>query len=155
MRILGIDYGDRRIGLAISDPMGIIAHGLPTLKNASEEQVLREIGAIIREREVEEIVLGLPRNMNDTLGPQAQKVMKFAEKLTPLGKPVHLADERLTSERARRVMDEAGFSFARQRRSVDRMAAQFILQTYLDARRSTPAYQADEQGQTETDADEQ
>ncbi len=139
MRVLGIDYGGRRIGLAISDPMGMIAHGLPTLKNESEEQVLKALGALIQEREVEAIALGLPRNMNDTLGPQAQKVMQFAEKLAVFGKPVHLVDERLTSERAHRAMDEAGFSFAKQRRSVDRMAAQFILQLHLDSTRSKAA----------------
>jgi putative holliday junction resolvase len=139
MRILGIDYGGRRIGLAISDPMMMIAHGLPTLKNESEEQVLKELGELIREREVDEFVLGLPRNMNDTLGPQAQKVMQFAEKLAAFGKPVRFVDERLTTERARRAMDEAGFSFAKQKRNVDRMAAQFILQLYLDLSRSKAA----------------
>ena len=117
----------------------MIAHGLPTLKNESEEQALTAIGALVREREVEAIALGLPRNMNDTLGPQAQKVMQFAEKLAAFGKPVHLVDERLTTERARRAMDEAGFSFAKQKRNVDRMAAQFILQLYLDSSRSKAA----------------
>lgn len=135
MRLLGIDYGDRRIGLAISDELGLMAHGLPTLMNESDEQVLKHLEKIIADREVAGIVVGLPRNMDDSLGPQAQKAMDFAARLELLGKPVHFVDERLTTERARRVMDEAGLSWRQQRRKVDRMAAQFILQIYLDQAR--------------------
>ena len=134
MRILGIDYGDRRIGLAVSDPLHLIAGGLETLTNTSEEQVLDYLRCLVVEREVSEIVVGLPRNMDGSLGPQAQKVMRFAEKLETLGKPVHLADERLTTERAQRVMTDAGLSWQKRRKKVDRMAAQFILQGHLDAR---------------------
>lgn len=138
MRILGIDYGGARIGLAISDPSGLIAQGLPTLKVRSEPETFAALRALVEEREVDEIVIGLPRNMDDSLGPQAQKTMKFAESLKTLGKPVHLVDERMTSERAHRVMVEAGFSWQKQRQHVDRMAAQFILQAFLDARRNAP-----------------
>ena len=79
MRILGIDYGDRRIGLAVSDPGGIIARGLPTLKNEGEAEALSAIRRLVEENEVAEIVVGLPRNMDDSLGPQARKAMRFAE----------------------------------------------------------------------------
>lgn len=139
MRILGIDYGERRIGLAISDALGLIANGLPTLPHRSEEQVMGVLRQTITERGVEEIVVGLPRNMNGSLGSQATVVMRFAESLRSLGLPVHLSDERLTTERATRVMRDAGLSRERQRRNVDRMAAQFILQKFLDSIRNSNA----------------
>lgn len=138
MRILGIDHGGRRIGLAISDSLGMIAHGLPTLTRVTEEEAVAHVAKLVAEREVDEVVVGLPRNMDDSVGPQAQKAMQFAEKLRAIGKPVHLSDERLTSERAHRVMSEAGLSWQKQRQKVDRMAAQFILQTWLDARKQGP-----------------
>ena len=132
MRVLGVDYGARRIGLAISDALGLAAHGLPTLAHRSEEQVLDAVRTLIEEREVERIVVGLPRNMDGSLGPQAEKVMGFARKLEGLGRPVEFADERLTTERAERVMKDAGLTRAQRRKRVDRMAAKFILQLHLD-----------------------
>ena len=134
MRILGIDHGERRIGLALSDPLGIIAGGLPTLAVTSEEQAVDEIRQLVRTREVEQIVVGLPRNMDGSIGPQAELAQAFAAKLEALGKPVHLVDERLTTERAQRTMKDAGFSHGKRRKHVDRMAAQFILQAWLDGR---------------------
>lgn len=139
MRSMGIDYGGKRVGVAVSDGLGMLAHGLPTLRNTSDEEVIAELKKIIADREVGEIVIGLPRNMNDTLGPQAQRVTAFAEKLKPLGLPIHFIDERLTTERARRVMLDAGMTHAQQRKNVDRMAAQFILQIHLDARKVAPS----------------
>jgi putative Holliday junction resolvase len=138
VRILGIDYGDRRIGLAMSDPGAIIARGLPTLKNEGEAEVLAAIRRLVEEHEIAEIVVGLPRNMDDSLGPQAQKTMRFAEQLKVLGRKIHLVDERLTTEQARRVMTEAGLSREQQHRRVDRVAAQFILQIFLDSSRRPP-----------------
>ncbi len=135
VKILGVDYGDRRVGLAVSDDIGLVAHGLGTLENVSQPQLIESMRRVVEAREVEEIVVGLPRNMNGSLGPQARKVMRFAEELKVLGRPVHLVDERLTTERARRTMKDAGLSRAKQRHRVDRMAAQFILQPYLDARK--------------------
>jgi putative holliday junction resolvase len=135
VRILGIDYGDRRIGLAVSDPGAIIARGLPTLKNQGEAEVLAAIRKLVEEFEIAEIVVGLPRNMDDSLGPQAQKTMRFAEQLEVLGRKVHLVDERLTTEQARRAMTEAGLSREQQHHRVDRVAAQLILQIFLDSSR--------------------
>ncbi len=135
MRILGIDYGDRRIGLAVSDPDAIIARGLPTLRNEGEAEVLAAIRRLVEEHEVAEIVVGLPRNMDDSIGPQAQKTMRFAEGLKVLGLKVHLVDERLTTEQAKRVMTEAGLSREQQHKRMDRVAAQLILQIYLDSSR--------------------
>ena len=132
MRILGIDYGDRRIGLAVSDELGLVAHGLPTLTNDSAPQVLDAIRRLTAERDVQSIVLGLPRNMDGSIGPQARKVIAFAESLKSVGLAVHLVDERLTTERARRAMQEAGLKRSKHRTKIDRMAAQFILQAYLD-----------------------
>ena len=136
MRVLGIDHGDRRIGIAMSDALGLAAHGLPTLKNQSEKEVLAALREIIEAHGVERIVVGLPRNMDGSLGEQAQKAARFAETLKTFGLPVDFADERLTSERARRVMSEAGLSRAKQKQKVDRLAAQFILQLYLDGSRN-------------------
>ena len=134
MRALGIDYGDRRIGLAVSDPRGIVAHGLPTIENISLEETMAVLRDIVAEREVDDIVVGLPLNMDGSEGEQAQKVRAFAAAVAVLGKPVHFVDERLTSERAERVMKEAGLSYAKRRKRIDRLAAQFILQAFLDRR---------------------
>ena len=132
MSVLAIDYGERRIGLAASDRLGLAAHGLPTIVNTSPEDVVVALRRIVEEREVEEIVVGLPLNMDGSEGPQAEKTRAFGETLKALGLPVHFIDERLTSERAERTMKEAGLSFAKRRKRVDRMAAQFILRAYLD-----------------------
>ncbi len=139
MRVLGIDYGNRRIGLAISDEIGLIAHGLPTLTHKAEAQVLAALRQLIEEHDIAEIVVGLPRNMDGSIGPQAEKAMAFAESLEALGLPVHLVDERLTTERAKRALEEAGLTSPKHRAKRDRMAAQFILQTFLDTPRSPPA----------------
>jgi len=137
MRVLGIDYGKRRIGLAVSDPDGVIARGLPTLKNEGEAEALAAIRRLVEEHDAAEIVVGLPRNMDDSLGPQARETMRFAESLKLLGRKIHLVDERLTTAQARRAMAEAGLSRRRQQRHVDRAAAQLILQIFLDSSRKT------------------
>ena len=139
MRTLGIDHGEKRIGLAVSDTLGIAAHGLPTLQNRSPQETLLAIRRIIAERNINEIVVGLPLNMNGSNGPQAQAATAFANSLKALGLPVHLVDERLTSERARRTLRESGLTRSKQRRLVDRIAAQFILQTHLDTHPKSPA----------------
>lgn len=134
MRVLGVDYGERRTGLAVSDALGLAAHGLPTLTRLPEEQVVAEIVQLAKERDAEAVIVGLPRNMDGSLGPQARKTLAFARKLADAGLSIKLVDERLTTERAHRVMDEAGMSFREKRPRVDRMAAQFILQIYLDSK---------------------
>jgi len=120
------------MGLAVSDALGIAAHGLKTLERKTLEQDFETIERIVEERGIEGVVLGLPRNMDGSLGPQAKRVQAFAEKLKErLGLPVHMVDERLTTERAQRTMLDAGLSLRRRRERVDRMAAQFILQQFL------------------------
>lgn len=139
MRTLGIDHGEKRIGLAVSDALSIAAHGLPTLANRSPAETLDALRHIVAAQQITRIVIGLPLNMDGSEGGQARAARAFAQSLQPLGLPLHFIDERLTSERARRTLSEAGLSRAKQRKRTDRMAAQFILQAFLDQnRRPTP-----------------
>jgi putative Holliday junction resolvase len=136
MRILGIDYGKKRIGLALSDPLGITAQGLPTLYRKDLEEDMEGLARIIREKEVSEIVVGLPKRMDDTLGPEAQEVLGFVEELKArFSLPIHLVDERLSTVRAHRAMKEIGGLTRKERTGkADKIAAQLILQDYLDRR---------------------
>ncbi len=133
MRILGIDYGEKRVGLAISTPVGFIARGLPTIERMEGVDYLEELSDVIKEKEVGEIVVGLPKNMNDTIGEKAEEVLVLVETLkSRFGIPVHTVDERLTTVRAHKVMSEAKMSKKGKKRRVDMVAAQFILQCHLD-----------------------
>ncbi|MBN3525734.1 Holliday junction resolvase RuvX [Paenibacillus apiarius] len=133
MKILGLDYGDRKIGVAVSDAFGWTAQGLEVIVQRKPEDVMRRIGEIVREHGVEEIVLGLPKNMNGTIGPRGELSKSFAEQLQQsFGLPVHLWDERLSTVSAERTLLEADVSRKKRRQVVDKMAATIILQTYLD-----------------------
>lgn len=137
MRILGIDYGDKRIGLALSDPMGIIASGLPTLERNSIDNDIKKLLDVIQENEVEEIVIGLPKNMNNTLGKKAEEVFEFVKVLkTYVSVPIHTFDERLSSVIGNRALREANLSWKKRKKKVDMVAAQLILQKYLDLGKS-------------------
>ena len=137
MRILGIDYGEKRTGLAISDPLGITAQPLPTVEGLSMEELLKKISEIATEKEVEEIVVGLPRNMNGTVGKAGERVMDFAARLeAEAGCRVMVEDERLTTMMADRALTALGEKPKARRRKLDRMAAQLILQSYLDRKRA-------------------
>lgn len=134
MRILGLDIGDRTIGVAISDPLGWIAQGVTTIRRKKEEYDLNELEKICKEYNVELIVSGLPKNMNGTLGPQSEKVMDFCEKIQEkLNLPIKMWDERLTTVAAHRAMLEADLSRAKRKKIVDKIAATYILQGYLDS----------------------
>ncbi len=136
MRYLGLDVGDRRIGVALSDETGTLAGGLPTLERVGPRKDPRAIARLVREREVGEVVVGLPRSLDGTLGPQAQKVMEFAEQLRAVVKvPVVSWDERFTSTMAQQVLAEAGASWRERKANVDKVAAVLILQSYLDYRK--------------------
>lgn len=140
IRVLGLDPGARRIGVAVSDPMGWSAQGLPTIQRQSDKQAIEEIRRIVEDLGVERIVVGLPRNMDGTIGTQARKVLALAELLrASLGLPVETWDERLTTVAAQKSMTETRLSRARRKRTVDRIAAQFILQGYLDSLRARAA----------------
>ncbi len=133
MRILGIDYGTKRIGLAVSDELGFTAQPLPFV----EAGELAQIAGIVRQREVTRIVIGLPRNMDGSYGPAAEAAREFVGKLKPLvSVPIEMWDERLTTSQAQRVLTEGNVSRAKRKEKVDSMAAQLMLQSYLDAHAS-------------------
>jgi putative Holliday junction resolvase len=135
MRILGLDYGDRRVGVALSDPFGWTAQGLEMIERKREGDDFRRIAALVKEHEVDSIVVGLPKNMNGTIGPRGEICMAFAEELRQtLSLPVHLWDERLTTVAATRTLIEADVSRRKRKLVVDKMAAALLLQNYLDSR---------------------
>ncbi|MDT3424997.1 putative Holliday junction resolvase [Paenibacillus forsythiae] len=134
MRKLGLDYGDRRIGAAVSDAFGWTAQGLETIERRRDGSELERIRRLIEEYEVSEVVVGLPKNMNGTVGPRGELCIEFANRLREtLGLPVSLWDERLTTVSAERVLIEGDVSRKKRKGIVDKMAAVLILQNYLDA----------------------
>jgi putative Holliday junction resolvase len=134
-RILAIDYGSRRMGLAVSDLLGITAQGLETLERKNKRADFARLERTIREYQVREIVLGYPLRMSGQEGTQSQKVAEFAEELRKKFEiPVHLWDERLTSAEANRLLRDAEVSSRKRAQAVDRMAAVLILQAFLQAR---------------------
>jgi putative Holliday junction resolvase len=138
MRIIGIDYGDKRIGIAISDPLGITAFGVAVIgKGETFEEDIKELKKIIKKYEgVDEILIGLPKTMAGQIGIQAEKVLKFQEALKSAFKiPINTWDERLTTVQAERTLIEAGLSGKKRRKVVDKSAAAYILQSYLDSKR--------------------
>lgn len=134
MRILAMDVGNRRVGMAISDPMGWTAQGIETLERKNNKQDMEQIAKLIKRYNPEKIVIGLPKNMNGSIGPQGQKVKEFAELLKSevYKGEIIFWDERLTSVMANRLMIDADVSRAKRKKKVDKMAAVFILQSYLD-----------------------
>ena len=136
MRILGLDYGSKTVGVAVSDPLGFTAQGVEIIRRKSENkmrQTLARIEELIAQYQVEEIVLGLPNNMNNTLGDRAEKSLELKETLERrTGLPVVMWDERLTTVSANRVLMETGVRRENRKEHVDEIAAVFILQGYLD-----------------------
>lgn len=136
MRILGLDYGSKTVGVAVSDPLGFTAQGVEIIRRKSENkmrQTLARIEEVIAQYQVEEIVLGLPKNMNNTLGDRAEKSLELKETLERrTGLPVVMWDERLTTVSANRVLMETGVRRENRKEHVDEIAAVFILQGYLD-----------------------
>ncbi|MDR3749281.1 MAG: Holliday junction resolvase RuvX [Acidobacteriota bacterium] len=136
-RILALDFGSRNIGLAITDPLGLTAQGLPTLRRSTKRNDLDYLRRLIKQHAVGEIVIGLPLRMSGIEGIQSQKVHQFAEELRRKFKlPVHLYDERLTSVEANRLLRETEMSIRRRAAVVDLMAAVLILQSFMEFRRS-------------------
>ena len=134
MRMLGIDWGERRIGLAVSDPDGQVAVPVATLEVSGERQALEGVAAAGRERECRRMVMGLPLNMDGTEGAMARKTRAFAEKLEKrTGLPVVLLDERLSSWSAERQLHAANRKCSRRDGLKDKLAARIILQEYLDS----------------------
>ena len=138
MRIMGLDYGSKTIGVAISDPLGLTAQGIEIIRREDENKLrksLRRIEELVSEYHVEEIVLGFPKNMNNTIGERAQKSLELKEMLERrCGLPVIMWDERLTTVEANRTLMESGVRRENRSKYVDMIAAVFILQGYLDAK---------------------
>ena len=138
MRIMGLDYGTKTVGVALSDAMLMIAQPYETItreRPAQLRKTLQRLEVIIKEQEVGEIVLGLPKNMNNTEGERAAATREFQEMLerrTLL--PVYLQDERLTTIEADRILEETGVAHSARKEHIDKIAAAIILQTYLDGR---------------------
>jgi putative Holliday junction resolvase len=137
MRILGLDYGSKTIGVAVSDPLGLTAQGIETIHRKDENKLrksLARVEELVREYEVETIVLGFPKNMNNTIGDRAVKSLELKETLERrTGLPVVMWDERLTTVEANRTLMESGVRREERGKYVDKIAAVFILQGYLDS----------------------
>ena len=137
-RLLGLDVGSRTIGMAVSDPLGITAQGLETIRRTNKRADLQQLAQVIREYGVSEIVVGYPLRLSGAAGAQAEKMTAFAEELRRRFKlPVHLWDERLTSAEANRLLRETEMSVRRRGQVVDRMAAVLILQAFMEHRAAT------------------
>jgi len=134
-RILALDVGSRRIGLAVTDALGITAQGLPTLERTNKRDDFAALRRVIRKQDVAEIVVGHPLRMSGESSSQTEKVVAFAEALRQhFSGPVHLWDERLTSAQANRLLDESGHTRLERKGVVDQVAAVLILQSFLEAR---------------------
>lgn len=133
-RFLGIDYGDVRIGVALSDPTALIASPLAFIQNDKIDSVLLKLRSLVDEYQITCIVIGLPKNMNGTLGERSQKTMGFAEACRQaVPTQIELWDERLTSVQANKVLLQADVSRKKRKKVIDSMAAQLLLQSYLDS----------------------
>ncbi len=136
IRVLAIDYGQKRIGVALSDPLGFTAQSLKTLLFVSEKKFIEDLKAICLEHQVTEVVIGLPINMDSSHGPKANEVMRLLPKMKEsLTVPVLTWDERLTSKEAGRLMIQEGLSREKQKSKSDELAAILILQNYLEYKR--------------------
>ena len=137
IRIMGLDYGSKTVGVAISDPLGLTAQGIEIIRRTSENKLRRtlvRIEELVREYEVTTIVLGFPKNMNNTVGERGEKSLEFKEMLERrTGIPVIMWDERLTTVSANRTLMESGVRREDRKEYVDMIAAVYILQGYLDS----------------------
>jgi putative Holliday junction resolvase len=134
-RVLGVDFGRRRIGLALSDALQITARPLGPVDGSEADRAAEEIGALARENEVVEIVVGLPYNMDGSEGASAHAARDFAERIARAAKlPVTTWDERLTSRQAERLLRDADLSARKRKKRIDSLAAQIMLQALLDSR---------------------
>lgn len=137
MRIMAIDYGDAHTGVAISDPTGMLAGWTTTINSRKQDVVVEQLKEIITEWQVTELVLGYPKNMNDTKGERVLKSEALGQRLeAETGLPVHLWDERLTTVDAHRILSENGRRGKKQKQTVDAVAATLILEGYLGFRRN-------------------
>ncbi len=137
MRILSLDVGEKKIGIAISDALGITAQPLQTIRRDGQNSYLRLLQAVIAEKNVTKVIVGLPLNMNGTEGRVARGIYEFVDRLREnVSVPVQLWDERLTTMEAERILLQADVSRKRRKKADDAIAAQLILQSYLNSHRS-------------------
>jgi len=137
VRLLGLDVGEKTVGVAVSDELGLTAQGVTVIRRSSKEADLKALRELAAFYGAEGLVLGLPRNMNGSLGPKAREVERFGEWVgEALGLPVEYVDERLTTVAAQRTLLEGDTPRAKRRRVVDQVAAVLILQGYLDRQRN-------------------
>ena len=137
-RVLGVDYGERRIGLAVSDALGVTAQPVGVVTVASPREAIVAVERAVEQYEATHVVVGLPKSLSGHIGPKALETIRFVvayQRTLPV--PVSVWDERLTTASAERVMADAGVNSRKRRGTVDVVAAQLILQSYLDARRHT------------------
>ncbi len=134
MRYLGLDLGSRTLGMAISDSLGIIASSYKIIRHDEEyEGLIAEVESVVKEKQIEAIVLGLPKNMNNTIGPKGELSFHFKEMLEDrMHIPVYLQDERLTTKQAENLLINNDTSRKKRKKVIDSMAATIILQSYLD-----------------------
>ena len=136
-RIMGLDIGNKTIGVAVSDLMGLTAQGVTTIKRVGKKKDIEAIKQIISEKQVNKIVSGLPKNMNGTVGPQGEKVQKFCELLKEeTNLPIEFWDERLSTVAAERSLIEGNVRRENRKKVIDMLAAVIILQGYLDLKRN-------------------
>ncbi len=140
MRILALDVGEKNIGLAVSDELGWTAQGLPTLRRQTKDKDISTIADIVKDKHVTEIVVGMPVNLDGSLGKKAKEITSFLEDLKKkVTSSIKAWDERLSSVQAEKVMLEADLSRKKRKRKIDKIAAQLILQSYLDSKiKETP-----------------
>jgi putative holliday junction resolvase len=133
-RVLALDVGSKRIGVAVSDPLGITAQGLDTIQRQNKRKDMETLGRLLKNYEVREVVVGLPLRLSGAEGTQSEKMRRFASDLESyFGVTVHLWDERWTSTEANRLLRETDLSIQKRGRAVDRMAAVLILQSWMEA----------------------
>jgi len=135
MRLMGLDVGDATIGVAVSDELGWMAHGVCTIRRKSIDFDLKELEKIIKEKHINKIVIGLPKNMNNTIGERGEKSLEFGEILKKHYSDMEIVfwDERLTTAAAERTLLEADVSRKNRKKVIDKIAATLILQSYMDA----------------------
>ncbi|EOC99949.1 Holliday junction resolvase RuvX [Caldisalinibacter kiritimatiensis] len=135
-RVLGLDVGDKTIGVAVSDPLGLTAQGITTIRRTNIENDFNSLKDIINKYEIKLAVIGLPKNMNNTIGPQGEKVLEFVEYFKEkFDIEVILEDERLTTAYAERILINGDMSRKKRKKVIDKVAATYILQSYLDRTR--------------------
>lgn len=138
MRIMGLDVGDKTIGIAVSDALGWTAQGVETIRRTNIKEDLKRLEELVKEKEVHKMIVGLPKNMNGTLGPQGEKVLEFVEKLKKRFNTLEIIlwDERLTTVAAERTLIGADVRREKRKQVIDMVAATYILQGYLDGHKT-------------------